>query len=79
MLNVKDLKVDKVHGSLICHSNIESIIVSVTGKTPKREIECWYCSDSEIFDISSGRRWMCNVWMTKERSISSVAHKSCEN
>lgn len=40
MLNVKDLKVDKVHGSLICHSNIESITLSVTGKTPKREIEC---------------------------------------
>lgn len=40
MLNVKDLKVDKVHGSLICHSSIESITLSVTGKTPKREIEC---------------------------------------
>lgn len=79
MLNVKDFKVDKVYWLLICYFNIELIIVFVIGKILKREIECWYCSDLEIFDISFGCRWMCNVWMIKEWSILSVVYKRCEN
>lgn len=38
MLNVKDFKVDKVYGLLICYFNIELIIVFVIGKILKGKL-----------------------------------------